>query len=135
MTSSPSSSSSSTSTSTSTSIFSIAFKNEPWLKEHAQALQKRVDHFEQRKAHLLKSSKATSLCDFARTAYRTFGAHEQGSLVVLREWLPHAYKVALVGDFDGWKGEQYIGEKENEFGVWIIKISKGNYEEVNVKLY
>ncbi|NBD26366.1 1,4-alpha-glucan branching protein GlgB [Paenibacillus glycinis] len=57
-------------------------------------------------------------------SYRTFGAHpirladEYG--VRFTVWAPHARRVRIVGDFNGWLGERHDMELIGETGVWSL---------------
>jgi len=50
-------------------------------------------------------------------AYEYMGAHREGDEYVFRVWAPHATRVLLVGDFNGW-GEDTPMQRVTEGGVW-----------------
>ena len=45
------------------------------------------------------------------SAYEFFGCHESASGYVFRVWAPHAVKVSVVGDFNGWDEQSDLMEK------------------------
>ena len=42
------------------------------------------------------------------SAYEFFGCHKCAGGYVFRVWAPHAVKVSVVGDFNGWNGQSDI---------------------------
>ena len=60
------------------------------------------------------------------SSYRTLGAHpiemEGIAGVAFAVWAPHAARVAVVGDFNGWDGRRYGMHLHHECGVWEIFI-------------
>ncbi|MDP5273915.1 1,4-alpha-glucan branching protein GlgB [Chengkuizengella axinellae] len=59
-------------------------------------------------------------------AYKLFGAHieKRDGVIGVRftVWVPNAKSVHVVGDFNGWIGEQHRMHKVEEYGVWNIFI-------------
>nr|WP_263325329.1 1,4-alpha-glucan branching protein GlgB [Neobacillus sp. Marseille-Q6967] len=57
-------------------------------------------------------------------SHQLFGAHivTEDDRVVTRfcVWAPNAVSVRLVGDFNGWNGEDYELHRVNDEGVWIL---------------
>ncbi len=61
-----------------------------------------------------------------RSSYRILGAHpvelEGIAGVAFAVWAPHAARVAVVGDFNGWDGRRHGMRLRRECGVWEIFI-------------
>ncbi|MDQ0231095.1 1,4-alpha-glucan branching enzyme [Metabacillus malikii] len=57
-------------------------------------------------------------------SYRFFGAHIQEHDGVVGTnfcvWAPHARSVHIVGDFNGWNGENHPMQQVNEEGIWAL---------------
>lgn len=58
-------------------------------------------------------------------AYEFFGSHfEDDGDVVFRLWAPHAQKVAVVGDFNGWDPDANPMKRLDDLGgIWEVSIS------------
>ncbi|MBQ5996194.1 MAG: 1,4-alpha-glucan branching protein GlgB [Clostridia bacterium] len=68
-------------------------------------------------------------------AYEYFGSHRvDADTVVFRVWAPHAKRVCVVGDFNGWNEEadvmQYVPDSD---GVWECKI--GGIKQYDIYKY
>ena len=57
-----------------------------------------------------------------REAYNYMGAHLTKNSVIFRVWAPHAKSVAVVGDFNGWTGNEHFMKKLNNEGIWELEI-------------
>lgn len=54
-------------------------------------------------------------------AYEFFGAHKKGNGVVFNLWAPHAYKVEVIGSFNGWV--KAIPMTKTDFrGIWSLEL-------------
>jgi len=65
---------------------------------------------------------ADSLAAFA-DSWRTWGLQRAPGRVTLREWIPGASAVALIGDFNGWRprdGQDWA--RRDVFGVWSLEL-------------
>lgn len=58
--------------------------------------------------------------------YNILGAHievqEEACGAVFRVWAPNAAEVRVIGDFNGWKGENHIMNKDSHSGIWSLFI-------------
>ena len=41
--------------------------------------------------------------------------------IIAKEWAPGAQAISLIGDFNGWKRDQYEYQKD-DFGIWSLYI-------------
>ena len=57
-----------------------------------------------------------------REAYRYMGAHFEDDGVIFRVWAPNARAISVVGDFNGWNGDNHFMNKINPEGIWELKI-------------
>lgn len=59
------------------------------------------------------------------TGYTRYGLNAQGDgSVELREWVPAAAGLALIGDFNGWNGASHRASRD-AFGVWTLRLPAG----------
>lgn len=96
-------------------------KDDPWLNPYAATIQKRQERLAQ--AIRFIETGHGSLEAYAN-GHRLVGLHpqEDGSWVI-REWLPGAKSVALVGDFNDWQEDQHP-LKAVEHGLWEATLPK-----------
>ncbi|MFA7009676.1 MAG: 1,4-alpha-glucan branching protein GlgB [Bacilli bacterium] len=74
---------------------------------------------------------------FTSDAYEYFGSHydSQTKSVVFRVYAPHAEKVGIVGDFNGWNSNANQMKKITSAGVWELVIGGvGMYENYKYSL-
>jgi len=76
---------------------------------------------------VLSDADARKLSEFHHlSSYRVLGAHpaqiEGNQGVAFAVWAPHASRVAVVGDFNGWDGRRHGMRLRRECGVWEIFI-------------
>ena len=95
--------------------------DDPYLapfKEKIQFRQKMVQNTELR----LTGGK-TDIATFA-SGHEYFGLHRSDDGWVFREWAPNASAIYLIGDFNGWKDDNYYLLKKIDLdaGVWEIKL-------------
>lgn len=57
-----------------------------------------------------------------RKAYNYMGAHLTPEGAIFRVWAPHARNIWVVGDFNGWNGENHRMNKINNEGIWELFI-------------
>ena len=50
------------------------------------------------------------------------GAHFEDDGVIFRVWAPNARAISVVGDFNGWNGDNHFMNKINPEGIWELKI-------------
>ena len=91
---------------------------DPWLEPHAGDIELRMDRFKNKRWQLVEG--AESLTNFAN-GHLYFGIHRTKDGWVVREWLPGADEVCLVGDFNDWNQESHPLQKM-ENGVWEITL-------------
>lgn len=94
-------------------------ENDPWLKPYSQTIEKRYNL--QRKKEKELTSELKDLRAFS-TGHLYFGIHRTATEWIVREWMPNATGVWLVGEFNGWKpGENYSFEKLSN-GNWELRL-------------
>ena len=91
-------------------------KNDPWLEPYTDHINWRMGQLKQHIQSIESSS--GSLEDYA-TAHKELGIHFciDSQTWTVKEWAPAAQSVALVGDFNGWNGENHPLVKNNN-GIW-----------------
>ncbi len=90
---------------------------DPWLEPYADKLKARQWHILENSRRILDGKSAD---EFA-LGYLYFGLHQTVDGWVLREWLPYASKVILVGDFSDWNddaGYEFIRDGDN----WTLSL-------------
>ncbi|MGB1128590.1 MAG: alpha amylase C-terminal domain-containing protein [Haloferula sp.] len=94
-------------------------KDDPWLNPYADRIQKRKDRLEQAIRYI--ETGHGSLKAYAN-GHELIGVHQldDGTWRV-REWLPKAKHVALVGDFNDWDGESHP-LKPIPHGLWELML-------------
>ncbi|WP_265946659.1 1,4-alpha-glucan branching protein GlgB [Dechloromonas sp. A34] len=55
-------------------------------------------------------------------AYRLLGAHPDAAGTVFRVWAPNASQVAVLGDFNGWRGDAHRMSALGASGVWELRV-------------
>ncbi len=91
---------------------------DPWLESWSGDIALRMDTFRERRRQLV--GQADTLLDFAN-GHQYFGIHRTERGWVVREWLPGADQVHLIGDFNGWDRTAHpLTRGEN--GVWEIEL-------------
>ena len=100
-------------------------KRDEWLLPVEGELKYRKSLYESRLAEIEKAS--GSIVDYAN-GYRYFGWQRDDDLAGwwLREWLPAAYEVFLIGDFNGWKRGD-IAMHRGDDGVWSTFLPDAMY--------
>ncbi len=89
---------------------------DPWLTPFAGEVELRMNSFKGKRWMLVQD--APTLADFAN-GHLYFGIHRTEKGWAVREWLPAADEVHLIGDFNGWDHDAHpMDRKEN--GVWEI---------------
>lgn len=99
-------------------------ENDPWLKPYEERIKKRNEYTHSRERSLTCGGD-TSLEAFA-SGHLYYGLHrtDKGGWV-LREFMPNATEVYLVGDFNDWQiMPVYQLKRINDYGDWELKLSE-----------
>ena len=91
---------------------------DPYLAPFSGEIDLRMDRFKGKRWQLVAG--AESLTDFA-DGYLYFGIHRTDTGWVVREWLPGAEAVHLIGDFNEWNHESHPLTRGDN-GVWEIRL-------------
>lgn len=94
-------------------------RDDPWLEPHADSIARRLGRFHSTLANI--EGRSGSLTAHAN-GHRLTGIHRQpdGHWIV-REWLPKAKYVSLIGDFNGWdRGSHPLAPARG--GVWQLRL-------------
>ncbi|MCU0794773.1 MAG: alpha-amylase family glycosyl hydrolase [Akkermansiaceae bacterium] len=98
--------------------------DDPWLEPYAARIQSRVQRFQATTAHLARLA-GGSLADHA-DGHDITGIHRQGDGTwIIREWLPKARSVSLIGDFNGWNRESHPLQPSAQ-GLWTLELPAGS---------
>eukprot|EP00048_Salpingoeca_helianthica_P021922 m.15211 g.15211 ORF g.15211 m.15211 type:complete len:745 (-) comp6629_c1_seq1:438-2672(-) len=89
---------------------------DPYLKPFAARYIRRYDKYAKFIANIDKHE--GGLVEFAGS-YKRYGLVRTEGGIVLREWLPAARSVALMGDFNQWNRTSHAAVK-NDFGTWEL---------------
>ncbi|QJE98671.1 alpha-amylase family glycosyl hydrolase [Luteolibacter luteus] len=98
-------------------------RDDPWLEPHAEVIKRRLARYRGTLADI--EGRAGSLSAYAN-GHRLTGIHKQpdGHWMV-REWLPKAKAVSLVGDFNFWdRGAHPLAPARG--GVWQLRLPPGS---------
>lgn len=90
---------------------------DPWLEPYTDKLKARSWHVIENSRRILAGKSAT---EFA-LGHLYFGLHHTESGWVLREWLPNAVKVVLVGDCSEWQDKEqfeFVRDGDN----WLLEL-------------
>jgi 1,4-alpha-glucan branching enzyme len=98
----------------------LLVENDPWLKPHEEAIQRRIARFHEALADV--NQRTGSLSSYA-TGHQYIGIHfhPKTRTWTVREWAPQAKAVYLIGDFNGWNRESHPLVLDNG-GVWQLKL-------------
>ena len=91
---------------------------DPYLEPFSGEIELRMDRFRGKRGQLV--GRAETLRDFANGAMY-YGIHRTDTGWVVREWLPGADGVCLIGDFNEWDHESHPMERKDN-GVWEIQL-------------
>lgn len=94
-------------------------ENDPWLEPYSAALEGRHQYALAKETELTGGKQ--SLSDFA-TGYLYFGLQRLSDGWVFREWAPHADRIFLIGDFNGWKQVPEYQLQKTENGIWQLNV-------------
>lgn len=98
-------------------------RDDPWLEPHADVIKRRLSRYHSTLADI--EGRSGSLTAHA-SGHRLTGIHKQpdGHWMV-REWLPKAKAVSLVGDFNHWDRESHPLAPARG-GVWQLRLPPGS---------
>lgn len=104
---------------------------DPWLEPYGDKLKARHWHILENSRRILGGKSAA---EFA-LGYLYFGLHQVADGWILREWLPNATKVVLVGDFSDWRDDDGY-ELARDGDNWILELpAKALQHGANYKLH
>ena len=95
-------------------------QNDMWLEPFASVIIDRINAAEAKEKELVGTGQ---LSDFA-TGYLYFGLHLTEKSWIIREWLPNAIYVYLVGVFNNWQEEKKYAFSPLGNGVWELELSR-----------
>ena len=88
--------------------------NDPYLQPFESAIQGRFDYSYQKQEQITNGQ---PLVDWAN-GYLYFGLHQTSKGWVMREWLPAASAVYILGDMNNWQKDEAYRLKRIDNGVW-----------------
>ena len=95
-------------------------KNDPWLHPFQKTIEDRFAYIQAKEQQLTQNGKIT-LSDFAN-GYNYFGLQKKSDGWVLREWLPNATEVFLIGSFNNWQENPAFQFHRTTNNVWEVHI-------------
>jgi 1,4-alpha-glucan branching enzyme len=96
-------------------------ETDPLLRNHADALRRRLQKFDDTAARLTQGR--SLLADFA-SGHEFFGLHFRENHWILREWAPNATAINLIGAMTDWQEHpEFSMSRISEDGVWEIRLS------------
>jgi len=96
----------------------VILQNDTWLEPYSDVIIKRIEAAGKKEIELTNGN---SLSDFA-SGYLYFGLHNTAEGWVIREWLPNATFLFLIGNFNNWQEKQSYEFIRLENGVWELKL-------------
>ncbi len=94
-------------------------ENDPWLKPYASAIERRHYRMKNRSAELTKQLK--DLKSFA-TGHLYFGMQRTDKEWIVREWMPNATSLNLVGEFNNWEASDEYSFSMIPDGNWELRL-------------
>ena len=98
----------------------VLLQNDTWLEPFADVILNRIEAAEKKEAELTGGN---SLYDFA-AGHLYFGLHKTADGWVIREWLPNATFIFLIGNFNDWQEKQPYEFVRLENDVWELNLSE-----------
>ncbi|MCG6187423.1 alpha amylase C-terminal domain-containing protein [Maribellus maritimus] len=102
------------------SILPKLIQDDQWLQPFTGFIQHWIELAEKKEKELIGKG---SLDDFA-SGYLYFGLHKTETGWVIREWLPNATHIFLIGTFNNWQEEKQYEFKPLGNGVWELQLEK-----------
>ncbi len=98
-------------------------ENDPWLKPYEARIKKRIEFTRIREKAITQGGEI-SLLDFAK-GHLHYGLHrDEDQSWIIREFLPGAEKVYLIGSFNDWQCRGvYRLKRVDDYGDWELKLS------------
>jgi len=95
-------------------------KDDPWLEPQTDAILRRNARFE--KAHAEIRARHGSIAAYSH-AHSFLGIHfdQDQNLWTVREWLPAAKAVSLIGEFNQWNRNSHLLDKKAD-GIWETEL-------------
>lgn len=93
--------------------------NDAWLAPYRPVIEGRWQRTMNKVKQLAGS--VGDLENFAN-GHRWFGLHQKEIGWVMREWMPNAKELYLVGDFNDWQADDQYRFSEGENGTWVLEI-------------
>ncbi len=93
--------------------------NDPWLAPYASTIEHRYNLIRNKEAIL--TNNRNNLAAFS-TCNIYFGIHRTDSGWVIREWMPSASSLYLVGDFNNWKVNESYAFSQIGNGNWELNL-------------
>lgn len=97
-------------------------ENDPWLQPYTSVIENRFKRTRQKEKDIVGNMK--HLKDFS-TGHLYFGLHRESDEWIMREWMPNAKEVFLIGDFNGWKTEGEYRFSPLDNGNWELHLPLG----------
>ena len=94
-------------------------ENDPWLQPYAPVIENRHKKMQQKEKELLGDFK--QLKNFA-TGHLYFGLHRDDEGWIMREWMPNATEVFLIGDFNAWEVQEEYKFTATGNGEWELRL-------------
>ena len=95
-------------------------QDDMWLEPFAETIVRRNNEAREKEDEITGEG---SLADFA-TGYLYFGLHQTEYGWVIREWVPNATFIFLIGTFNNWEEEKAYYFHRLENGVWELNLKK-----------
>jgi 1,4-alpha-glucan branching enzyme len=95
-------------------------QNDPWLTPFAGHILNWIKLAGEKEKELVGTS---SLNNFA-SGYLYFGLHKTSKGWIIREWLPNATHIFLIGTFNNWQEEKQYEFKPKKNGVWELQLEE-----------
>jgi len=99
-------------------------QNDEWLKPFAEIIINRIKEADIKEKELVGEG---TLYDFA-TGHLYFGLHKTSTGWVIREWLPNATFIHLIGTFNNWAEKQEYAFNRIDNGVWELNLSENELQ-------
>lgn len=100
-------------------------KDDPWLNPYRDVIVKRMQNCIDVEMKLAGNGEMT-LYDFAN-GYMYYGAFSDGVTTTIREWLPNAMRVTLIGDVNNWQESHDFDFKPLNGGNWELQLPASQF--------
>lgn len=102
--------------------------NDPWLQPYGKVIENRFKRTAIKEKEILGEMK--HLKDFS-TGHLYFGLHHEKDGWTMREWMPHATEVFLIGDFNGWQLREEYRFAPLGNGNWELQLPHGKINHLD----